>query len=95
MICVYILRCADGTFYVGNMRRSVEERIGEHNSGVLKGYTSKRRPVELVYCEVTDSLIAACERERQLKGWSRAKKQALIDANWDALPALASRPRRR
>lgn len=88
-VAVYILRCADGSYYVGNTRRPIEGRVWEHNQGFGNGYTSRRRPVELVYCEVTDSLIAAFTRERQLKGWSRKKKEALITHAYGSLPILS------
>ena len=88
---VYILRCADGSYYVGNTRRSVDVRLEEHNAGTFPGYTSARRPVELVYTEYLDTLIETFQRERQLKGWSRKKKEALIAGRTDALPALSRR----
>ena len=90
-ISVYILRCADGSYYVGNTRRVLEERVSEHMQGLVRGYTSTRRPVELVYAEAMDSLVGAFERERQLKGWSRAKKEVLINAKPGLLPDLSSR----
>jgi putative endonuclease len=93
-VCVYILRCADGSYYVGNTRKTIEQRVNEHNSGLVAGYTQSRRPVALVHAEFTHSLIAAFEREQQIKRWSRAKKEALIEGRLDALPDLASRPRR-
>ena len=88
---VYILRCADGSYYVGNTRRSVELRLEEHNAGTFPGYTSSRRPVELVYSEYHETLIATFQRERQLKGWSRKKKEALIAGRTDVLLALSRR----
>jgi putative endonuclease len=66
----------------------------EHNAGTFPGYTSARRPVVLVHSEYADTLIAAFQRERQLKGWSRRKKEALIAGRTDLLPDLASRPRK-
>ena len=73
---LYILRCADGSYYVGTTRKSLDERLGEHNAGVYDGYTAARRPVSV---------------ERQVKGWSRAKKEALVNGAWDKLPELAKR----
>ncbi|MGV3650047.1 MAG: GIY-YIG nuclease family protein [Devosia sp.] len=93
-IVVYILRCADGSYYVGNTRKPIEQRVAEHNSGVIACYTQSRLPVELVYAEVTNVLMVAFERERQLKGWSRAKKEALIAGQLEDLPGLASRRKR-
>ncbi|SFZ83715.1 putative endonuclease [Devosia enhydra] len=89
VIAVYILRCCDGSYYVGNTRKPIEARLWEHQQGLGNGFTAGRRPVELVYCEAADSLLAAFARERQLKGWSRRKKEALIAGDYDALPGLA------
>ncbi|MBN9346763.1 MAG: GIY-YIG nuclease family protein, partial [Devosia sp.] len=60
---VYIIRCADGSYYVGNTRKRVEQRFQEHVDGVFPGYTSARRPLELVYAEACETLIAAFNRE--------------------------------
>jgi putative endonuclease len=94
---VYILRCADGSFYVGSTRDSLEKRVGEHNSGEFRGYTSTRRPVTLVFHQDFDRLTDAIAAERQLKGWTRAKKEALIRGDYEALRRLAwgwTRPNR-
>lgn len=88
---LYILRCADGSYYVGTTRKDLEERIGEHNAGVFGGYTSTRRPVSLVFSDWFDSVVDAITAERQLKGWSRAKKEALVRGELDKLPGLARR----
>ena len=74
---VYMLRCRDGRYYVGSTRASLERRIGEHNAGSFGGFTKSRRPVELVYSQEFDRVTDAIAAERQLKGWSRAKKEAL------------------
>jgi putative endonuclease len=66
--------------------------MGEHQSGALGGYTSSRLPVELVYAEQFQFITDAIAAERRIKGWSRAKKQALIDSDWDRLKLLAKRP---
>ena len=90
---VYILRCADGSFYVGSARgESLDKRIGEHQSGAYPGHTYHRRPVELVYADWFEQITDAIAAERQIKGWSRAKKEALIAKNWDRLQTLAKRP---
>jgi putative endonuclease len=89
---VYIVRCADGAYYVGNTRKPVAERVLEHNEGKFGGYTSYRRPVELVYSEYHDKPVAAFDRERQIKGWNRGKKEALIAGDLDRLAALSRRP---
>jgi putative endonuclease len=88
---LYILRCADGSYYVGTTRKSLEERLGEHNAGLHRGYTSTRRPVVVVFAEQFDAVTDAIAAERQIKGWSRAKKEALINREWDRLPGLAKR----
>ena len=74
---VYILRCADGSYYVGKTD-DLRTRLDEHQSGVGAHYTAVRRPVEMVYAEEHSSIRDAKDRERQLKRWSRAKKEALI-----------------
>ncbi len=75
---LYILRCADGSYYVGTTRTSLEIRIAQHNDGTFEGYTASRRPVQLVFSQWFDRITDAIESERKLKGWSRAKKEALI-----------------
>jgi putative endonuclease len=94
-VTVYILRCADGSYYTGLTREDVEARVWEHNNDPIDGYTARRRPVTLVFCEVYDRLTDAIARERQIKGWTRGKKEALIRGDYEALPDLASRPSRR
>jgi putative endonuclease len=75
---VYLLRCSDDSFYVGSATGDdFSKRIAEHNSGIYGGYTSKRRPVELVWSEHFERITDAIAMERRLKGWSRAKKEAL------------------
>ena len=88
---VYIVRCSDGHYYVGSTRGSVERRVGEHNDGVVDGYTKSRRPVVLVYAQWFERMIEAFAAEQQLKGWSRAKKEALVKGDYTAIKALASR----
>jgi putative endonuclease len=73
----YILRCADGSFYVG-VAQDPDRRCQEHNEGKGAVWTSRRLPVEIVWTEKHDSLSLARTRENQLKRWSREKKQALI-----------------
>ncbi len=92
---VYILRCADGSYYVGSTRTALETRIGEHNAGKHDGYTKTRRPVVLVWSQDFQQITDAIAFERRLKGWSRVKKEALIAGRYDLLPDLArgrSRP---
>lgn len=91
---VYILRCSDGSYYVGTTRAALEKRVAEHNAGTFGGYTSVRRPVQLVYSQHVENITDAIAAERQLKGWRREKKEALIRGDLATLPALASRHRR-
>lgn len=93
-VTVYILLCSDGSYYTGLTKKPVEARVQEHETGLYKGYTSRLRPVALVYAELHTRLIEAIARERQIKQRSRRKKEALIHNALAALPDLASRPRR-
>jgi len=86
---VYILRCKDGTYYVGSTRGSLEDRVAQHNAGNFGGYTASRRPVVLVWQQKFQYVTDAIAAERQLKGWSRAKKEALIRGDFELLHALA------
>jgi putative endonuclease len=89
---VYMLRCADGSYYVGSTRgESLDKRVGEHQSGTYAGYTTRRRPVTLVWSEQFESITEAMLSERRLKGWSRAKKEALIAEDWSTVQALSRR----
>jgi len=89
---VYMLRCSDGTYYVGSARgEDLAKRIAEHQSGAFAGYTHRRRPVELVWSERFDRITDAIAVEQQLKGWSRAKKEALIREDWSAVRRLSRR----
>ena len=93
---LYILRCADDSYYVGTTRGTLESRIGEHNAGHFGGYTAKRRPVSLVFHEEFDRITDAISAERQVKGWRREKKEALIRREYELLRQLAKRrPSRR
>ena len=86
---VYMLRCSDGRYYVGSTRGSLETRINEHNAGAFGGFTKPRRPVELMFSQSFDRITDAITAERQLKGWSRAKKEALIRGDYKRLKLLA------
>ena len=89
---VYMLRCADDLYYVGSATGDdLTKRIAEHEAGTYHGYTSTRRPVRLVWSEYFDRITDAIAVERQIKGWSRAKKEALIKGEWDAIQRLARR----
>ena len=84
----YILLCNDGSYYTGHTD-NLDMRIGQHQTGAITGYTSKRRPVTLVWSQEFFSRLEALEAERQIKGWSRAKKEALIRSDWQTLSQLA------
>ena len=88
---VYILRCSDGSYYTGLTRNELPEaREQQHNDATFPdAYTSTRRPVKLVYGEYLDRVIDAIEAERKIKGWSRAKKKALIAGDWGLVQILA------
>ena len=85
---LYMLRCSDGSYYTGHTD-DLERRIAQHQHGALAGYTRRRRPVTLVFSQEFPSRIEALERERQVKGWSRAKKEALIHGDWTMLSGLS------
>lgn len=91
-ITVYIVECNDGSFYTGLTKQSIEARVWEHNNFKSdKSYTAKRRPVKLVFAENYDRITDAIDREQQIKGWNRTKKKALIELNYESLPALSKR----
>ena len=92
LIYVYILLCRDGSFYVGLTRGSLDYRIAQHNDGAFRGYTLSRRPVLLLWSQDFAMLTDAIAAERQLKGWSRAKKKALIAGDFELLKELSKRP---
>jgi putative endonuclease len=91
---IYILRCSDGKYYVGSTRGDLERRVAEHNAGQYEGFTSYRRPVELVYSEEFDRISDAIAAERRLKGWSRAKKESYMRGDMDPLKTLAARKKK-
>ena len=89
---VYMLRCSDGSYYVGSATgNDLTRRMQEHETGAYRGYTSRRRPVQLVWSEHFGSIIDAIAVERQIKGWTRAKKEALIRGDWPTIQTLARR----
>jgi len=89
-----MLRCADGSYYTGHTD-DLQRRLGMHEQGEISGYTSARRPLQHVFSQMCNTREEAIGAELQIKGWSRAKKEALIRGDWDALSALASRRRKR
>ena len=84
----YILHCSDGSYYVGHTD-DIDYRLAQRQQGTLGGYTAKRRPVELVWTDMFPSRDDAFCAERKLKGWSRAKKEALIVGDWVLISQLA------
>jgi len=89
---VYILKCADGSYYVGSTT-DVAERERVHNEGLGAEHTAAHRPVRVVYSEAHESWTAARKRDAQVKHWTRAKKEALIEADGSRLHQLAMRRR--
>lgn len=95
---VYMLECADGAYYVGSYRgEDLNVRVAEHNLGHRKkAWTYRRRPVELVWAEHFHRYDEAVACERQIKGWSRAKKKALIMGDYNEISRLSkSKPANR
>jgi putative endonuclease len=85
---MYILLCADNTYYTGSTK-NLHLRIHQHQSGIGANYTAKRLPIELVYYEEFNRIDHAFYREKQVQGWSREKKEALIQNRPDDLHLLA------
>ncbi len=85
---VYILKCSDGSYYTGSTV-DFDKRFKEHQDGRGANHTKKRLPVELLYVEEYLSIATAFEREKQIQGWSRAKKEALINGEFQVLPDLS------
>lgn len=85
---VYILRCADGSYYTGHTD-NLEDRINRHQVGSFPGYTRTRLPVELVFSQECPSRDEAFAAERQIKGWSRKKKEALLHEDWEEVKRLS------
>jgi putative endonuclease len=86
---VYILLCSDGSYYTG-ITNNIERRMDEHNTGYNKTcYTYNRRPLKLVFHEMFPDVNQVIAFEKQVKGWRRAKKEAIINGEWQRLPGLA------
>jgi predicted GIY-YIG superfamily endonuclease len=85
---VYILECADSSYYTG-CTTNLEQRIAQHESGVYESYTAFRLPVKLIWSEEFQDVRDAINAERQIKGWSRKKKEALMSGEFDSLHDLA------
>ncbi|MEH3120597.1 MAG: GIY-YIG nuclease family protein [Sphingomonas phyllosphaerae] len=85
----YLLRCGDGSYYAGHTD-NLPSRIGSHQAGRGGDYTARRLPVALVWSQEFPTRIEALESERRIKGWSRAKKEALIAGDWARISQLAA-----
>ncbi len=85
---VYILECSDKSYYTG-VTNNVEKRLAEHRSGSIQGYASNRLPIMLVYTTSFYDINDAIRFEKQIKGWSRKKKEALMRGDFDALVLLS------
>jgi putative endonuclease len=90
MAWMYILECCDGSYYVGSTK-NLELHLSQHQAGKGSIYTSGRLPVKLVYCEEYDRVADAFYREKQLQGWTRRKREALMNGNPELLPVLAKK----
>lgn len=86
---VYILECSDDSFYTG-ITNNLDKRIQEHQSGYMRNsYTYKRRPVALRFCQEFNDVLQAISFEKKIKGWGKAKKQALVDGDCNMLQILS------
>jgi predicted GIY-YIG superfamily endonuclease len=84
----YMLHCNAGRFYVGHTH-DLERRIAQHETGAIPGFTRNYLPVKLVWCQEFSTRDEAKAAERRIKGWRRAKKLALICADWDEISRLS------
>ncbi|MFL6752533.1 MAG: GIY-YIG nuclease family protein [Sphingomicrobium sp.] len=91
---VYLLRCSDGSYYAGHSD-NLEGRLWQHQQGIGCDWTRRRRPVELVWSEAVPTREEALAFERRIKGWTRAKKEALIARDWNRIGWLARPPHER
>ena len=94
MIGMYILRCSDGSYYVGSTR-NIDLRLSQHSTGLGSAYTRTRLPVALVYFLECESVADAYALEKKVHGWSRRKREALIAGRFDLLPGLSGSRYRR
>jgi putative endonuclease len=86
---VYIIKCRDGSYYTG-VTNNIQKRFYEHQEGlIIDCYTHNRRPLKLMFAEEFRDIREAIEREKQIKGWSRRKKEALIAGDFDRLTKLS------
>ncbi|MFN8461790.1 MAG: GIY-YIG nuclease family protein [Anaerolineales bacterium] len=92
---VYILKCADGSYYTGSTKE-LEGRVQEHQTGAHpEAYTFNRRPVQLVWSEIVETYPEAFQWEHKIKGWSRAKKEALIGGDIEGIHQIVKAERKR
>ena len=92
---VYILLCSDNSYYTGSTN-NLTRRLYEHQNGVMpEAYTYRRRPLELVWHEEVPTLDEALRHEHQIKGWIRAKKEALIHGDIDGIHDIVKEERNR
>ena len=87
---VFILKCSDDSYYVGSTR-NLNHRMWQHATGAGCKYTASRQPVTLLFAQEYDRMDEAYAREKQIQGWSRKKREALIGGRFDELPALSRR----
>jgi len=87
---MYILECVDGSYYVGSTK-DIDRRLAQHQDGFGTKYTAHRLPVKLIYAEEFERVEDAFQREKQVQNWSRAKREALINGDYDLLSALAKK----
>ena len=87
---MYILRCADGSYYVGSTRDTII-RLRQHQAGEGADYTRRRLPVELVFVQPCESIVQAYWFEKKVQNWSRAKREALINGELHLLPGLSKK----
>ena len=87
---VYILLCADGSYYTGSTT-NLDIRLAQHFSGEGANYTQKHRPIKLLYFEEFSDISKAFDREKQIQGWSRRKKEALIQERFEEIPNLSKK----
>jgi putative endonuclease len=85
---MYILECADGSYYTGSTI-DLERRLWEHQNGLGANHTVKRLPVKLLYCEFFEHVADAFRREKQVQGWTRRKKEALMAGDSNLLHQFA------
>jgi len=92
---IYILKCSDGSYYTGSTK-DLDARVQEHQTGAhADAYTFNRRPVELVWNEIVETYPEAFQWEHKIKGWSRAKKEALIRGNIEGIHQIVKAERKR